>query len=203
MPYPQGLGRHPIPPPRRPRAAATRNAPPTQQQPPAELVAALHGNTALAVYAVAAAAAKPWGTSHPITWAMDTGRITAASAVEWATHLATDPDITLPILAALEPVLTPQLRNVVDALAATDPDEDELAEFDHLQPPNMRVQQPEGEDGSEFDHLYPPHMRHARQDDALDPELAEFDALYPPTRRLGPDAYGLTDGEYRARLGGH
>lgn len=155
-------------------------APPAPAQPSAELLAALHGNTALAAYAAAAAAAQPWGEDHPLTWAIRTGRITSASAVDWAAHLATNPQITLPILAALEPILD-QLPTAAYAPAAGDPEDDELAEFDDLHPPRQRIrQQEETEDLSEFDHL---HRGDVRDDDAAD--LAEFDELLPRNLRPG------------------
>lgn len=160
--------------------------------PPAALVAALHGQTDLAVYAMAAAAARPWGDRHPVLWAVATGRITVEGAAQWQQCVEDNPDVGLPVLAALEPVLGPRLANLEAALAASDPEEDELAEFDRLQPPNWRVRKPEEDDVSEFEHLFPPNTLSQPQD-ALDPEFAEFEHLFPPNMRLSN----------RARLGGH
>ncbi|MEW2382318.1 hypothetical protein AB0873_09530 [Micromonospora sp. NPDC047707] len=209
--YPDGTpigtptrGQVPSRPPARPTATRPASpATPTPPPPPPALLAALHGQVDLAAYAMAAAAAKPWRDGDPITWAVATGRITVEGAEKWRTYVHADPDVGLPVLAALEPVLDPRLTAMAAALTTSSADEDEVAEFDHLQPPAWRVRQPEEEDVSEFDHLHPPHQRQRQPQDTLDAELAEFDGLFPPHKRYGGERFGLTDDDYQARLGGH
>lgn len=168
-------------------------APPAPPKPPADLVAALYGSTELAAYAAAAAAARPWGNTHPIQWAVATGRITAAGAVQWAVDLADNPGVTLPILAALEPILGPQPLAAATAPTANGPGRvDDLAEFVDLFPPGTphgRQDDTPDAEYAQFDDLYPPGMRYARND-TPDPAFAEFDELFPPGMRYGNKTSG-------------